>query len=62
MGIRGRERELQQWMEMEPHTQQIRAADSEPSDRRLQGVGLDFHLQLEFRYDEYMYASPASMV
>ena len=46
MGSLGRERELQQWMEVEPHTQQVRAADSEPSDRRL-GLGLDLHLQFE---------------
>ena len=32
MGSFGRERE--QWMEMESHTQQARAADSMPSDRR----------------------------
>ena len=34
MGSLGQERELQQLMEMEPHTQQV-TADSEPSDRRL---------------------------
>ena len=60
MGSLGRERELQQWMEVEPHTQQVRAADSEPSDRGL--AGLDLHLQFEFRFSEHMHAAPASMM
>ena len=40
VGSLGRERELQQLVEMEPHTQQV-TADSQASDGRL-GLRLDY--------------------